>query len=237
MTKLSHLTCIKFRKIAKIFEENSLMYKTKYIPEFYEVANNFVSSLTTEERHGIHLEMEKIEKKMATGKLSGMKINTMKGKISKQLQAIYYKKNIFKALKVFAKDVDYTVLRTHELMNGATGQLATFLIEKIRNILAGNRQNAKFLQTISTLAEHIVIPAFDRYAVAEMSTNSFTTNVTTYLRERLSLPEEWIKKEQQIMHDGNQTNEKRQETKVLLYSNYFILDAVKFDKHKLIYVE
>lgn len=106
-------------------------------------------------------------------------------------------------------------LQKHVLMNGATGQLAKFLVEIIRNILAGTQSNPKSLGRTWILAEHIIIPPFDFYA-------DDYENVSKYLKQKLSLPEDWIKLAIQDMHNDYRyrTAETKLNAKVLLYQNF-----------------
>jgi hypothetical protein len=83
--------------MTKIFEENSKLYKIKYILKFNEAAHNFVYSLTTEEHDEIQQTLEKIEQKMTVGNRFRMKTELMNKRIADYLQTFYDdKKEVFK---------------------------------------------------------------------------------------------------------------------------------------------
>jgi hypothetical protein len=70
------------------------MYERKYA-HFYKAANHFVSTLTTEKRDEIQLNLENMEKKMAAGNLPEMeKELQIKNEIFKYLEEGYYQKMV-----------------------------------------------------------------------------------------------------------------------------------------------
>jgi hypothetical protein len=107
-------------------------------------------------------------------------------------------------------------------MNGATGQLLKFVLEILRNILAGTRENPKTLETTWILAERIVIPAFEYYTESPGKNGFAPTWVTTYLKPKMSLPANWIEKERQIMHSGKYSIDAMQQAQVLLYQLFLL---------------
>jgi hypothetical protein len=114
-------------------------------------------------------------------------------------------------------------------MNGAAGQLATFLVQILRNILAGTQQNPESLKTTWILAEHIVMPAFDYHSTDMANKNDAHRKVVTiYLKKNLSLPEDWIKRESITMKDDNGTSYARLQAQVCIYSNTCIFEELLF---------
>jgi hypothetical protein len=104
--------------------------------------------------------------------------------------------------------------QTLVLLNSATGQLVKYLLEIHRSILAGHEPDAKILQTTWILAERIVMPAFDYYA--ETSKNEIAAKVTTCLKQKMSLPQEWIDSEIRIMYGFQHNDDDIKHAKVLL---------------------
>jgi hypothetical protein len=174
-----------FRKMSNILDKYTQLYEKKDLLKNAKIVNEFISSITTEEGQGIEQKLKNREEKMAAGKLAEKEQELMEK------------------------------LRTHDVMNGATGSLVTFLLKIIRNILAGNGKNPKSLETTLILAEGIVIPAFDQFTESSKIVNG--PKVTTYLKENLSLPKDWIEREMVIFQNKLYASEARQQALVWLY--------------------
>jgi mannose-6-phosphate isomerase class I len=103
--------------MAKIFEQNSMLYKT-FIPKIYKEANDLVSSLSTEECERIRLivkKVKKVEEKIATIDGSEMPTERKKKEIFNCMMEFNNQQHI-KVLNVLGRFLNIVNLNGREIL-------------------------------------------------------------------------------------------------------------------------